>query len=402
MLPTSSRRAFLHVLAAGGIGSIAGCVGGVSEALPLTDQPANEPRQFQYDAQNTCVTGSGPPTDGTLRWRVRRDELGSDGESIDGLAAQGDHLVVTTKAAIHSLDPSDGSERWRNDPGYDGGTPMVSPALSNDTVYVAWQQDQKGGLSAIDLSDGSERWRSDPVGKVTSNPTLVEETLYVSVLQQRNPQGGAIIAVNTATGSLRWQFSTAQMPPTPAVANGTVYVGGGNEGIVYALDAETGEKIWETSTPDWMRLPATVVEGTVYIPSDFARKVYALDAEDGTKQWNVDMLVSASVAATSESIYVPVMDEIVILAADGTERWTQTVSESTLSSAPVVAGQSLVVPGESAVCLDLTVGTRHWEQTVEKGTSGDVIVEGISCEPVVTDSGVFLGTPAGDIYAIGE
>jgi predicted ArsR family transcriptional regulator len=53
--------------------------------LPPADQPTTGPQQFQYDAQNTNVTGMSPPTDNSLRWRIRRDEL----ESADSLLKDG-------------------------------------------------------------------------------------------------------------------------------------------------------------------------------------------------------------------------------------------------------------------------------------------------------------------------
>ncbi|MFD1570807.1 PQQ-binding-like beta-propeller repeat protein [Halorubrum laminariae] len=340
--------------------------------------------------------------DGSLRWRVRRDELGSNEEMIDGLVARDDQLLVATREAVHSLNPSDGAEHWQTDTGDGGGTRAVTPALSADTAYVSSNDKNGSGLSALNLTDGSERWRLDSVVSVTSSPTLVEETVYLSVLEEGESRGGAIIAVDTADGDVRWRFQTAQMPPTPAVADGAVYVGGGNDGIVYALDAETGKTRWEFSTQDRMRLPPTVVDGTVYIPSSFAQRVYALDATDGTEEWSVDMNPSASVAATTESVYVPAMNEITILDSDdGAEQWTGTLSENTLGSAPVVAGETLLVPGDRAVCLDLTDGTHLWEQTVEEGAVGHERKRAVSCEPVVTDDGVFLGTAAGDIYAIG-
>jgi len=188
---------------------------------------------------------------------------------------------------------------------------------------------------------------------------------------------------------------------TPAVADGTVYVGGGRKGerTVYAIDTETGEKRWHVSIPEWMLSSPTVADGTVYVPADTADKMYALDTADGTKEWSVNYS-SSSVAATSESVYVPADNKITILDTDGTKRWERDLPDSQM---PVVAGKSLVVGSESgAICLDLTDNTSHWKQTVEAGTYGHEKAQGISCVPVVTNDSVFLGTPAGDIYAIGE
>jgi outer membrane protein assembly factor BamB len=399
-----SRRTFLHVMAASGISSIAGCSSGRFEPPPLPSQPTRDARQFQYDTQNRSVTGTEPPTDGTQRWKIRRDELGSNGKAIDGLVALDDHLLAATQAAIHSLAPTDGSERWRTDPGYDGSLPAATPALSGDTAYVVWQQHEAGGLSALDLADGSIRWQSDPIGIINTDLTLGGDTIYALVFQESEDEGfeRALVAIDTADGGVNWRYPTPMaLSATPAVADGTVYVAGGTkgEGTVYAIDAETGEKRWDISIPEWMLTSPTVADGTVYVPADSAGTLYAFDTVDGTEKWSVS-LSSNSVAATSESVYVPANDKITILDTDGTKRWERSLTDSYL---PVVAGKSLVLGGEDgAVCLDLTDNTFHWKQTVEAGIYGHEKAQGISCVPVVTNDRVFLGTPAGDIYAVGE
>lgn len=372
------------------------------EDLPPADQPATEPKQFQYDAQNTNVTGLSPPTDNSLRWRIRRDELDANEQPIVGLVAREDHLLVATREAIHALDPGDGTERWRTDPGRDGRTLPVTPALSAETAYVGRSQENEAGLSALDLSDGSERWRLDSAVLVTSNLTLVEETIYVSVLE--DGRGGAIYAVDAADGRVRWRFPTrarVRSTPTPAVADGTVYVSGGRNGIVSAIDAETGDKQWEFSAADRVYLPPTVVGDMVYVSSSYAPRVYALDATTGREAWSVGMNVNASVAATANTVYVPGYDGIKMFDSDdGTEQWAGTFSDIRSGSPPVVAGETLLGPSDrGAVCLDLTDGTHLWEQTVEEGIVDHEKVRAVSCQ-IVTDDSVFLGTAAGDIYAI--
>jgi outer membrane protein assembly factor BamB len=346
------------------------------------------------------VTGASPPTDASLRWKVRRDDLGSNSESIIGLAALDGHLVAVTRAGVvHSLNPSDGSERWRTDPGYERRTAAPDLALSNGTAYVSWAQGLTGGLSALDLSDGSEQWRSDQLLGVPSDPTLLDNTIYISTKW-------AIIALDSADGSVRWRFSTEEeLKQAPAVANDTVYVGGGaGDGTLYAVDAETGEKRWTASLPDSRSSSPTAYlsspiasDGTVYIQAPFDNELYAFNAADGTKEWSTD--ISGGIAATSESLYVTNRETVTIVASDGTERLTISLTDA---HAPVVAGETLVLGGNGGVvCLDLTDGTTHWEQTVEKGIYGHERTQMISA-PVVTDDSVFLGTLAGDIYAMGE
>jgi len=390
------RRSALALCGSSLVATLAGCL----DTLVSQEQslPTKSPRQFQYDPQNTGTTGTNAPTEKTSRWTLDRSELGPETEPIDGLAAADDRLLVTTNGELHAVAPDDGSELWATEPGHGGG----NPAVTDDTAYVTRGYTPDAGISALDLTDGSERWRSPSVFDVTSAPTLVDDTIYVTILRDTEFNTGAVLALDAGDGSIRWEFDEpGQMASTPAVADGTVYVGGGNEGRVYALDAASGETQWVTDTADWMRLPPTVVGDTVYAPSDFADRLYALDTTDGTERWSVGLSVTASVAATSDTVYVPTYEGVAALDAEGVTRWQETFSDTFLSNPPVVAGDTLCVTGEHALCLDRSDGGVHWEQTVEEGANDDVIVDSTSCEPIVADDAVFVGTAAGDVYAIG-
>jgi len=63
-----------------------------------------------------------------------------------------------------------------------------------------------------------------------------------------------------------------------------VYIGS-NDSKIYALDGETGDKLWEFSTGNhvWSS-PSIGSDGTIYVGSN-DNKLYAIDPRDGTKKW---------------------------------------------------------------------------------------------------------------------
>jgi outer membrane protein assembly factor BamB len=61
---------------------------------------------------------------------------------------------------------------------------------------------------------------------------------------------------------------------SPAVVNGTVYVGS-DDNNVYAINAATGAKVWGFTTGDEALSSPAVVNGTVYVGS-FDSNVYAI------------------------------------------------------------------------------------------------------------------------------
>ncbi len=71
---------------------------------------------------------------------------------------------------------------------------------------------------------------------------------------------------------------------SPAIANGVVYVGSGN-GNIYALNALTGEYLWNYLTGGDVESSPAVADGVVYVGSNDGN-IYALDATTGVLIWS--------------------------------------------------------------------------------------------------------------------
>ena len=66
---------------------------------------------------------------------------------------------------------------------------------------------------------------------------------------------------------LLWRFQTGgNVDSSPAVVDGVVYIGSGDE-YVYALDAATGKQDWRFQTGGYVLSPPAVMDGVVYIGS---------------------------------------------------------------------------------------------------------------------------------------
>ena len=98
-----------------------------------------------------------------------------------------------------------------------------------------------------------------------------------------------------------------------AVANGVVYVGAtdGSHGIVYALNASTGQYLWKYTTGEEVIYSTTAVaNGVVYFGSaDFnpvGGELYALNASTGALLWkyNLQGPVEASPAVANGVVYI--------------------------------------------------------------------------------------------------
>ncbi|WP_018258801.1 outer membrane protein assembly factor BamB family protein [Halomicrobium katesii] len=118
---------------------------------------------------------------------------------------------------------------------------------------------------------------------------------------QRGPDGYAAVAWESEIGS--------GLEASPVVADGTVYAGTTN-GLVFALDARTGEKRWHFKTENAVVAAPAVAGDTLYAVSTDAH-VYAIDRTAGTERWAHD---------TGSGIYAPPVvtnDRVVVTSRSG-------------------------------------------------------------------------------------
>jgi outer membrane protein assembly factor BamB len=155
-----------------------------------------------------------------------------------------------------------------------------------------------------------------PLDLYGSAPVISDGVLYLG------SRDGAVYALESNTGERKWRFQTGEnLPPAnqvitvtpetslrerletlrekgerrvhmpPAVGNGTVFIGSGDNSF-YAIDAATGKKKWSYVAGPGMitgLLPAPVLkDGTVCFPAE--QHVHALDMATGERKWLFEAL----------------------------------------------------------------------------------------------------------------
>lgn len=228
--------------------------------------------------------------DGRFVWAFRA------GRPVFGQAlAAGDALYfVCDSGHLLALDRATGRERWRYDLG-DGGVPRVlphpalfdwdwqapRPALADGTLYVGAGD---GSFHAVDAATGERRWRVEGSGKVRTGAAIAGARVIF---------GGAdhlVRALDRASGRELWRHDTgAEVDTTPVVHAGKILVGNRGHGL-RALDAATGELLWRSFFwGSWVESTPAVVDGTIYIGSSDLRRVSALDPSTGRVLWRTDV-----------------------------------------------------------------------------------------------------------------
>jgi len=116
---------------------------------------------------------------------------------------------------------------------------------------------------------------------------------------------GNLYALNAATGQKIWNHKTQYaIRSAPAVADGRVYFGG-DDYCIHALDAITGKSIWSHETGNCIQSSPGVANGIVYAGS-WDENLYALDARNGKRrlQFPAGNSISAAPIVIGTTVYV--------------------------------------------------------------------------------------------------
>ncbi len=177
---------------------------------------------------------------GEVKWKFTAGALFN---SSSPLVDKGAVFIGNRDGYLYAIDSATGSLKWKY---YSGGVSleMSSPAVSGGIVYIGgWyvigNSSQAGSLYAVDEETGGNVWTSLNNLGIGSNPAIDSGSLYITADDLN------LYSISAATGSVNWKAQIIPNGASPAVADKTVYVGGGGNGYFYALDAATGSIKWK-------------------------------------------------------------------------------------------------------------------------------------------------------------
>lgn len=251
--------------------------------------------------------------------------------------------------AIHALNIENGQTRWRHEV---GGAVDATPLVTPEAVYV---QARDGYFRALDRRDGTLLWAFE-----TGEPGPVDFwdfTLSGAVMAAERvlfgSGSGLLYALDAATGEVAWYFATGgAIRATPLVVGSTVFFGS-FDGRFRALDVETGDLMWEFKTVGSTFFPegaiqgsASHADGVIFFGSrDY--NLYALDTETGTGRWNLrtPSWVIGPPAIDADHVYVGTSDSLKVYAVardSGQVSWEQRL-HARIFGTPRIYGDQLLV-----------------------------------------------------------
>lgn len=306
------------------------------------------------------------------------------GSAVERTAAQsgeadGPTVYATTEreeTSLVAVDAASGDEVWSFDDADVGSSAAVT--VADGRVFVPAADGDGAQLFALEAATGEEVWRAPPADYnrevvPASNPTVVDGRVYTGRY-----------ALDAATGQVLWETDVG-LGESVQVVDGRVVSttggGGGRETTLYALDAVTGDRLWEFSVSDGRFTGPTLFEGTAYVVDDTSGTLYAVDAVTGEQVWEYS---PSEGPASNGPLSVPTVADgrvyafgfitgsNVVQAFDpdsGEELWRFSVPSSYtgITPPPIFDDGSIYGVFQPSVvyAIDAASGEQEWEQTVE-------------------------------------
>jgi polyvinyl alcohol dehydrogenase (cytochrome) len=210
--------------------------------------------------------------------------------------AGGRLFVGSQNGTIYSLDAASGCIAWTfTAQGGVRAAISIGRRTRRPDTYTAYAADQKGYVYALDAASGDVLWTrkvdEHPLVRLTGSPTLHAGRLYVptsSYEEGGKPRGyacctfrGSVVALDATTGDIVWQTHTIAAEPhlLRVYADGT------------ELRGPAGGAIWSAPTIDAKRGALYVGVGNTYSGSaqPTTDAILALDLQTGVIRWSRQM-----------------------------------------------------------------------------------------------------------------
>lgn len=249
--------------------------------------------------------------DGAQAWRVAVSSEVMAPPVSDGRVV----VVRTGDGKVFGLSADDGARIWS----FDRAVPALTlrglsaPLLAGGIAYIGLDN---GRLAALRLETGEVLWEevvAAPAGRselerivdVDADPIVTNEGIYAVSF------GGELAAVALADGRVAWRRPIKSYSGI-ALAGSTLVVTD-EDGLVWALDAQTGAAAWKQEALKYRKLSAPLALDEYVVVADFEGYLHWLSPKDGR--------IVARVRAVDDTVSAPpvVHDGLLYVLADDGE-----------------------------------------------------------------------------------
>jgi outer membrane protein assembly factor BamB len=276
-------------------------------------------------------------------------------------ASDGKRVFVGMKdKSLAALDVSNGKLLWQKDLGINM---QVPPLVSDEIVYAATafvgpelKPDAHGRakLFALDAKTGEELWVFESDNYILQTPAVSGDALYLGGnFYDPTPidEGGhtRIYALDLTTGSPLWNYESEDGFPKRLYATGQTLVFVGYQDFMNGVGTKTGELLWRYDTGNWT--PSFLGAGDVVYFSSANTLVFALDINTGESIWQFNIpegtfnyLLDAPVLLDGKLNFLTQQGDFFALdAASGELLWQAATVISAARTGPAIGNGWLVI-----------------------------------------------------------
>jgi outer membrane protein assembly factor BamB len=174
----------------------------------------------------------------------------------------------------------------------DGGLLEFTPVISRTTLFVL---DDNGALKAVNTVTGRLRWQRKVGTLAAASPVLARrQQLVLAPLLSANrpvagkvrPGNGRVVAVSMRTGRVVWSRPVAAGSESSPIVRGDAVYFGDQAGTLRAMRVRDGHQFWTYHASGAIKGAPALVDGILYF-GDYAGRAYAVRASNGRQVWAV-------------------------------------------------------------------------------------------------------------------
>lgn len=319
------------------------------------------------------------------------------------VVADGKVFTLDTESQLSAFDAQSGKNIWRvnvrkkkekDDPVISGGV-----SFGGGVLYVTNGYDE---VLALKPADGSVFWRKKIGAPSRSAPTILDQRVFVSTLDNR------LLALNAVNGEVLWEYtglseSAGLIGAASPAAGRDIVVPVFSSGEITALRVENGSVAWSDNLSSSRRLgnldsindikAHPVIDKGLVIGISFSDRLVAIDERTGSRVWQREIGGSNTPWLAGNHLFVlSLNNELIALGREtGSIIWVTKLprfdgDDPVLFTGPILAGGRLFVFGSGGRVLEV------------KPDTGKVITEWDAGDSVLISPVIAAGT----MYTLSE
>jgi outer membrane protein assembly factor BamB len=379
----------------------AALVVGIALAAPAAAQGIGGWSQFQQGPGHIGSVSTAPAPPYRVAWQARTG-IGDASQAM-GLPApvvSGSLAIVVGRADVTAVDVATGRQAWtiakELGPSVPAAVVPAAPGGAHGLIlYTEGGGDESSSASGSPSPSQSSSASASPVA--TANACRTPATA--------SPGTPRLVAIDALTRKRLWDVDLPGVSRTGPTVDGDLALVGTDGGSVLAVDLASGSVRWTRDIGDCVDVPIAADGGVAFAAVRSTQRqppqIVALRESDGSPVWSQPYTPRTAASAAGAPavsggvLYVAMLDATVraVDAGTGVERWATRVNSVVAGAPPVVAGDAIVVVDARGQVyrLDPGTGARVWDFASNTTVGGT---------PAVAGGTVLVPTGRGDVVAI--